>query len=60
LMKQGYELGFSQGLWPRAWLQLGGLGKGGKMEDVHLSTFLSLRQRKVIELVYEGWARSEY
>jgi len=60
LMKQGYELGFSQGLWPRAWLQFGGVGRGGKAEDVHLSTFFALLKHKLIAIRKESYPTSTY
>jgi hypothetical protein len=50
LMQQGWELGTSQALDSRSWLQKDGIGRGGDTEDVHGSTFHALYVRKLIEL----------
>lgn len=48
LMAEGWELGVSCGLESFAWLQQGGIGKGGPSENVRLNTVHALLDRKLI------------
>ena len=49
LMRSGWQLGQSGGIDPRAWMQEGGLGRGGPSEAVHIRTLIGLHQRGLIE-----------
>ena len=53
LMDDGWELGESMGLNPNAWIQQGGLGRGGKAQEVRLSTLFGLEQKGLIKVVEE-------
>jgi len=48
LIGDGWEIGISTGFKPRAWIQKGGLGRGGEAKDVHFNTFHSLRVKGLI------------
>ena len=60
LLLNGWQLGLSGGLNPEAWMQRK-LGCGGEHHQVHMSAFISLRERGRIRRV-EGdhrWERYE-
>jgi hypothetical protein len=59
-MRNGWELGVSTGFYPRAWLQKGGIGRGGETIDVHSNTVTALRVRKLIERVGYGFPTQCY
>lgn len=42
LLTGDWEIGINRGLHVRAWIQKGGLGKGGESQDVNFNTFHSL------------------
>ena len=48
LMQRGWGLGVSHGMLRNAWLQCGGVGRGGQTETVSMSTFMVLRNRGLI------------
>ena len=48
LMRNGWELGTTDGINSRAWMQEGGLGRGGQAKEVHGNTFYSLLRNRVI------------
>jgi len=51
LLKEGWELGVDTS-WGLTYCQLqqGGIGHGGKTEEVHLSTWKALRKHGIIEV----------
>lgn len=51
LMKNGYELGKTRFLTISAWLQEGGIGRGGKSVNVNINTLNSLHSKKLIVCV---------
>ncbi len=40
-MKDGWSLAY-ESIYPKVWLQLGGIGMGGAREKVHMNTFNAL------------------
>ena len=60
LLGQGWELGVAQGIDPRAWLQQGGLGRGGKTEDVRSNTLYALWKRGAIVLKSDKFPTTRY
>ena len=52
-INEGWALGFSTGLEPRAWWQPHGVRLGGRSEDVHLNAFVLLQRLGLIKAV--GW-----
>jgi hypothetical protein len=51
-MKNGWELGISHGMDSRAWLQEGGIGRGGKAITVSMATVWALRKLGLIDWEY--------
>ena len=54
LMSQGWQLGLSFGFRrsrARAWIQLGGIGRGGDTIDIHMSTFKKLDESGKIKTI---------
>lgn len=49
LMQKGWQLGWSMSFDSRAWLQKGGIGRGGDCKYVSQSTVLSLWRKGLIE-----------
>ncbi len=60
LMGEGWALGISAGIGSRAWLQWGGLGRGGTTENVRITTFHALYSKGVIKGLGRKWPISEY
>lgn len=60
LMKNGWELGHSQGMRSRAWLQKDGVGCGGECKDMSISTFHVLRDKKLVEISLNRYPISKY
>ena len=50
LIVDGWEIGMGTGFTPRAWIQKGGLGRGGEARDIHFNTFSAMRLKGLIEL----------
>ena len=60
LMKEGWELGKSQSMSGRAWLQKDGVGRGGPVEKVNTNTFWSLYKKEIIKLKKQSFPTSIY
>ena len=60
LMKDGWELGHSQGMHPRAWIQKGGVGRGGDTMKMSMSTFHVLLDKNLVELSLKSFPTSKY
>lgn len=60
LIAGGYELAESMGPMCRAWLQLGGAGRGGPVERVSGSTVKALEKRGLIEMSEQVFPRRTY
>lgn len=60
LLKDGWELGKSEGLTPRVWIQKGGISKGGESKDLRIDTFISLINSRAIIISEEGFPISKY
>lgn len=50
LMQSGWELGETEGFSPDAWLQKGGIGRGGERKDVSMNLLISLYKKDLIEV----------
>lgn len=48
-MRDGYELGHSEGWSANVWLQMGGCGNGGKSAKITFGTFWAIVDRKLVE-----------
>lgn len=59
MMASGWELGSSTTTDGHAWIQQGGIGKGGKSKNVHTGTVQALYDRKLITQKY-GFPASTY
>lgn len=59
-MNDGWSLGKDSGLRGRAWMQHGGLGRGGKSADVHISTFYVLCKLGAIKSPAYHFPTTEY
>lgn len=61
-MREGWELGTSDGPDGRAWLQKGGLGRGGDTMPVQWGTLRALRNAGVVEGIKSAkvWYRTDY
>jgi hypothetical protein len=59
-MRAGWELGQDMSFQGWAWLQKGGLGKGGESMNVKLNTFHSLRERGIIRCVSQKFPTARY
>lgn len=60
LMREGWQLGCSGGIDPRAWLQQNGIGRGGPSRDVHMASFSALLRTKRIVLDKRQFPTSTY
>lgn len=48
LMREGWELGKSEGMSGGAWLQKNGVGRGGETKTISISTYLALYTKRII------------
>jgi hypothetical protein len=55
LMSSGWELGEDMGTNSHAWVQKGGLGRGGETKKVNSNTVYALWREKYIEIVKEAF-----
>lgn len=60
LMRDGWEMGASDGLYFTIWLQKNGVGRGGPTEKVNGRTFISLEERKLIKTSKNGYPTKKY
>lgn len=58
--RNGWQLGRSSSLNPRAWMQKGGLGKGGESKDISFNIWNALLRRHLIEQDYYSFPTSPY
>lgn len=58
LMDAGWEMGVSSGLQFSAWLQINGVGRGGKVVRLHANTFSGLSHRGLIKQKKYGFPTS--
>jgi hypothetical protein len=59
-LNTGWELGHNRGYGSRAWIQKGGVGKGGKSKTISQATFTVLLQMKAIEMWDGGYPTDKY
>ena len=59
-MRAGWSLGLTMTLTGGYWLQEGGLGRGGKAEDVRANTAHALYTRDVIQSKRRGFPVEEF
>ena len=60
LMRLGWELGVSSSFDHTAWLQKGGVGKGGPTKKVSGATVHALWKKKIIEVVKHEFPTTRY
>ena len=60
LMNEGWEMGFSNTMNSRVWLQKNGVGRGGESMDVHINTFNGLHLRGLVRRKEYKFPTSEY
>jgi len=60
LMQKGWELGRSLTIDGRAWMQKGGLGKGGESRDVRITTLLALQDKGLVIGMAREFPRQKY
>jgi hypothetical protein len=59
-LKNGWELGVSEGYQSSIWIQEGGAGRGGKRKTVSSITFQILRKGGHLKLVESGYPIRKY
>jgi hypothetical protein len=51
LASQDWEMGCTDGIRARYWMQRGGLGRGGATKQIHARTWQGLLERHIIEKI---------
>ena len=60
LMREGWQLGYSRGRRPDAWVQQNGIGRGGNSYHFSISTFFALDKLGYLKKVEEGYPTDKY
>lgn len=60
LMREGWQVGKSVGIKPRAWMQNGGIGRGGESKTLNSNTFFALLDKKLIHETAEKYSIKKY
>lgn len=60
LLSNGWELGHSKGFKQNAWVQKGGVGRGGESRSISMATFNCLIEIKAIEITTSGYPTDKY
>ena len=60
LMNSGWQLGRGEGVDFRAWLQKGGVGRGGETKEVRFNSFFSLWTKGYIEVDKQGFPTTTF